>query len=310
MYKKFKTLLTKYNTGTATPTEQAVVNRFFDALQVNGLTASEVKNDKALHQRLHHSISTKTTTTKIKTSVLRYTALAASLVSIGVLYFFFFAKTESQWMTQQAQKGEQLVFYLSDSTRVYLSGGSTLHFPSQFDEKQRIVHLEGEAFFEVKRTQYQHPFRVESENLHVKVLGTKFNVNDVKGETISVSVHEGKVEVSDTEEGQKLILKANEKVDFQTNQQQFVSYAMEEQDLDQWHKGHLKFRKATIQEVIHVLNRRLNTKIIWQGQEVPTLTISGDFKYNSIEEILNSLRFFYGIDYVKKADGTIEIGVK
>lgn len=310
MYKKFKALLAKYNKGTASVPEQAVINQFFNSLQVGGITAEEVKRDKALYHRLHRTISSKTKPSIFQTHFLRYTSFAACLASVGVLYFFLFVKADPQWITQQAQKGEQLVFHLSDSTLVYLSGGSSIQYPTQFEEDQRLVYLQGEAFFEVKRTHPQQPFRVESENLHVKVLGTKFNVNDVNGETISVSVHEGKVEVSDAEQSKKVILKANEKVDFQTVKQQFVSYAMEEKDLDQWHRGNLKFRKATIQEVIHVLNRKLNTKIIWQGQEVPTLTITGDFKYNSIEEILNSLNFLYGISYAKKADGTIAISVK
>ncbi|WP_158962767.1 FecR family protein [Myroides fluvii] len=310
MYKKFKSLLAKYSKGTASVTEQAVVNQFFNTLQTGGITAEEVKRDKALYHRLHHTISSKTKPSLFQSYLLRYTALAACLASVGVLYFFLVLKTDARWITQQAQKGEQLVFHLSDSTLVYLSGGSSIQYPAQFDEDQRIVHLQGEAFFEVKRTHPQQPFRVESENLQVKVLGTKFNVNDVNGETISVSVHEGKVEVSDAEQSKRVILHANEKVDFQTAKQQFVSYAMEEKDLDQWHRGNLKFRKATIQEVIHVLNRRLNTKISWQGQEVPTLTITGDFKYNTIDEILNSLNFLYGINYAKKADGIIAISMK
>ncbi|MBB1150221.1 FecR domain-containing protein [Myroides sp. NP-2] len=310
MYKKFKTLLLKYHKGTASSTEETIVDQFFNALQVGGVTAEETRRDRSLYLRLHRALPHQTKPAIFRTAVLRYTALAACLAGVGLLYFFVFAHPEPQWITKSAQKGEQIVFHLSDSTLVYLSGGSSLQYPAQFEENQRIVQLNGEAFFEVKRTHFKQSFQVKSENLHVKVLGTKFNVNDVKGETISVSVHEGKVQVSDVEETKKVILHANEKVDFLTNQQQFKAYAMEKQDLDQWHKGNLKFRQANIHEVIHVLNRRLNTKIRWKGQAVPTLTISGDFKYNSIEEILNSLNFLYGIYHVQKTDGTIEISVK
>ncbi len=310
MYKKFKALLLKYHQGTASSTEEAVVDQFFNAMQVGGITATEVKRNSVLYHRLHHAITSETHPSYFKTRVMRYIPYAACLMGMGLLYFFLFAQAEPKWVTQYAQKGEQLVFYLSDSTLVYLSGGSSVQYPTHFDETQRIVHLQGEAFFEVKRTNPQQPFNVTSENLQVKVLGTKFNVNDVKGETISVSVHEGKVQVSDVERTKKLILHANEKVDFYINQQQFKTYEIEEQDLDQWHKGSLKFRSATIQEVIHVLNRKLNTQIRWKGQALPTLTISGDFKCNNIEEIVSSLNFLYGIDYVKQSDGTIEMSMK
>lgn len=162
MYKKFKALLAQYHKGTATPTEEAVVDQFFNALQVGGITEAEVKRNKALYKRLHQSISSKTKPSIFKTHIVRYTALAACLAGVGLLYFFFAVKADPQWVTQYAKKGEQLVFQLSDSTVVYLSGGSSIQYPTHFDVQGRIVHLQGEAFFEVKRTHPQQSFRVES----------------------------------------------------------------------------------------------------------------------------------------------------
>src|SRR3546814_12659628 len=63
---------------------------------------------------------------------------------------------------------------LSDGTKVWLNSASTLKYPSQFAASERIVNLEGEAYFEVSKGV---PFKVLSHGQTVEVLGTQFNVS-------------------------------------------------------------------------------------------------------------------------------------
>src|SRR5690606_937311 len=68
---------------------------------------------------------------------------------------------------------------LSDGTKVWLNAESTLKYPSRFDDKERVVELTGEAYFEVAKahkTQKTWPFKVISKNQQVEVLGTQFNI--------------------------------------------------------------------------------------------------------------------------------------
>jgi transmembrane sensor len=76
--------------------------------------------------------------------------------------------------------GEQTVVTLPDGSTAELNGATTLEYPHGFSSlpfvasSVRRVRLEGEAFFEV--TDGERPFRVETPNAHVRVLGTTFNV--------------------------------------------------------------------------------------------------------------------------------------
>jgi len=45
--------------------------------------------------------------------------------------------------------GRKTELILPDGTQVFLNAGSKLAFPSEFSSRQRLVHLEGEAFFKV-----------------------------------------------------------------------------------------------------------------------------------------------------------------
>jgi len=91
-------------------------------------------------------------------------------------------------------KGLIYLITLPDGSKVTLNAGSTLTYPSAFSQKERLVELEGEAFFEVKKVNrklaainnsdkakpqkaVRVPFRVKSAGQTIEVLGTKFNLS-------------------------------------------------------------------------------------------------------------------------------------
>src|SRR5690606_13696729 len=53
-----------------------------------------------------------------------------------------------QQLVLAAPRGGTYQLTLSDGTRVWLNAGSTLSYPSSFDEDERVVELRGEAFFD------------------------------------------------------------------------------------------------------------------------------------------------------------------
>ncbi len=71
--------------------------------------------------------------------------------------------------------GTHTKMVLSDGTKVWLNAGSKLAFPSEFNTQERMVFLEGEAYFEVARDVV--PFIVKVKDMRVNVLGTAFNIS-------------------------------------------------------------------------------------------------------------------------------------
>lgn len=65
---------------------------------------------------------------------------------------------------------------LTDGTVVWLNAGSTLRYADNFNAKNRVVELEGEAYFEVEKQSDKTPFLVKTGCYDVVVKGTKFNV--------------------------------------------------------------------------------------------------------------------------------------
>ncbi|MEJ5996594.1 FecR domain-containing protein [Pedobacter sp. Du54] len=107
------------------------------------------------------------------------------------------ATSAEQGMQQLATpRGGQYQIILGDGTRVWLNAATTLSYPTTFAKNQRLVKLDGEAYFEVAHNT-KSPFIVETSNQLVKVLGTHFNVNSYRDEpTTETTLSQGSVLVS------------------------------------------------------------------------------------------------------------------
>ena len=92
-------------------------------------------------------------------------------------------------------RGETFKVVLSDGTEVLLNSDSRLSYPTVFKGKERVVSLEGEAYFNVTKNT-EHPFIVKSGNVQVRVLGTEFNMCSYTPDNVRVTLIEGKVAVS------------------------------------------------------------------------------------------------------------------
>lgn len=77
--------------------------------------------------------------------------------------------------TLQTPRGEKYRIALPDGSLVWLNAASSLRFPTSFSGDERVVELDGEAYFEI--AQYStKPFKVKAGPMEVQVLGTEFNV--------------------------------------------------------------------------------------------------------------------------------------
>jgi transmembrane sensor len=99
-------------------------------------------------------------------------------------------------------------FYLPDSSKVYLHDTTTLRYSSTYGEDERMVFLDGEAFFEVRKNA-EKPFTVLSYRSRVIVKGTSFLVRSrLRDSADIVEVEEGKVAVLEkySRSGKELML--------------------------------------------------------------------------------------------------------
>ena len=158
------------------------------------------------------------------------------------------------------------------------------------------MELTGEAFFEVK-SDAVHPFVVKTKNIQTTVLGTSFNVRSYEDEVkTSVAVATGKVAVTDNGGQKKVILLPSQIVDFH-NEKGFEE--AKEIDLINhigWKDNVLVFENADFNKIEKELNRWFN--VDFEYDEKPVITsFNGEFKNQSLENILEGVRFSTGLKY-------------
>ena len=106
------------------------------------------------------------------------------------------SKTEEiTWNRLVIPKGNAYELELADGTHVWLNAESELTYPTRFPNDIREVKLKGEAYFDVAKNP-EKPFRVLTNEIEVKVLGTSFNVSAYESERFtSVTLVGGSVAV-------------------------------------------------------------------------------------------------------------------
>jgi len=131
-------------------------------------------------------------------------SMAAAAVLIVLSGFLLYWNTPVKYETLAQTE----MVTLPDHSVITLNNNSKLSYSRSFNKKERVVNLEGEAFFDVAKNP-EKPFLIHVEDVDVKVLGTSFNVRSTTALT-EVSVETGIVNV--TKGKQIYTLRANEKL--------------------------------------------------------------------------------------------------
>ena len=171
----------------------------------------------------------------------------------------------------ETSRGEQVVFYLPDNSKVTMNAASTITYNSLFWKKNREINLEGEAFFEVKEGEN---FLVTSKNGAVEVLGTSFNIFARENRYV-VNCMSGKVKVSNKHHNKFKILTPGSSTSIENNQLQLMP-RLNPGKISAWARGEFYFEMTPLEEVIKELERQYDIDIK-ANQEINERLYTGFF---------------------------------
>lgn len=200
--------------------------------------------------------------------------------------------------------GQKFQVVLSDGTKIHLNSGSSLKFPITFIKGHyRKVYLTGEAFFEVAKDKL-HPFIVQSNDMNVKVLGTKFNVSAYKeDQDINTVLVEGSVQVFEKNiPNQKSILIPGEKASWTKSNRQVTINKVDVSEYTAWMNGQLIFKGMSFKKIAQKLERTYNVSIVNNNKELDNEVFSATLNQDidKIENIMLYLSKIYHFTYIIK----------
>ncbi len=228
--------------------------------------------------------------------LLKVAAVILPFVVASVLFVFYRTDNKakqiiaSEVIVKQIPKGQKLTVFLSDGSKVILNSESKITYSKPFEKHQRMVELEGEAFFEVAPNK-DKPFIVKSQNLLTKVLGTSFNIRAYPlDKKVSIAVRTGKVSVETSKISKQntvsLLLHPSEMVTYNIIDNTTNVSDFDPQKEFDWSKGILHFDNASMNEFVSRLERWFDVDIIVKREHPVAKGIVGTFNNKSLEQIL------------------------
>ena len=178
---------------------------------------------------------------------------------------------------------------LPDGSTVWVNKHSQLSFPTNFTGTERVVELQGEAFFQITKNPNQ-PFIVKMPTSEVKVLGTAFNVSAYSEEaTTIVEVTEGKVAFTASETAEEIILTANEKIVLNNVDATLSKIQALDWTTTAWKAKQLNFEDKPISEIAAYLIANFDVKIDFDEERIGDCPLYSSFVKNTPEAILKEV---------------------
>ena len=187
-------------------------------------------------------------------------------------------------------KGGEYNLILSDGTKIWLNSDSKLRYPTKFYGDERIVELEGEAYFNVAKNK-DFPFVVKINDIRIKVLGTSFNVNAYSEEDeIITTLVEGKVEVIDLLRNSKETLAPNDQFCINIHNGNYKKLHVNSDIYTAWKNGRFVFENEKLEDIMTRLSRWYDVKVFFMNTESKNIKFSGDItRYENFNSILEMI---------------------
>ena len=191
-------------------------------------------------------------------------------------------------------RGETFKVVLSEGTEVFLNSDSRLVYPTVFKGKERIVSLEGEAYFKVSKD-VEHPFIVKTGNVQVRVLGTEFNVRGYSPADVRITLITGKVAVSDTCGTHNVEMEPGQSAQLSTD----GTFAVSEVNIESflyWKEGFFYFVDIPLADMMKEIGRWYNIDIEFRNSKIMDLRMH--FFANRHQDIFNLIELLNRMERV------------
>lgn len=197
-----------------------------------------------------------------------------------------------QYNTLTTPRGGRYEGTLTDGTHFILDAASSITYPVQFNQKERIVTITGQAWFEVKHDP-AHPFKVIAKGQTIEDIGTQFNVNAYDDEpSLKNTLVEGSIKVTNT--NQQFILKPGQQTLLQNGKLSIATADIEEAIA--WKNGQTTFKDEDLQTIMRQVSRWYDVDVKYEGQ-IPTREFAGGISRKADLKDLLKILSFYNVHY-------------
>jgi ferric-dicitrate binding protein FerR (iron transport regulator) len=309
----FLQLLQKRDTGRLSAREKSLLLQVLDRLQRREWSWDlDTEEAAEIQQRIKDRIDRRIQASPKRNYFLRPLQLAASVALLIGLVFLVYqvlqTPTEVVWEERSTNERQKATITLPDGSLAYLNTNTSLRFPRKFEPGQRLVELDGEAFFEVVADKAA-VFEVQSQGVRTKVLGTSFNVKAHRESAVKVAVQHGSVAVyqQGMEKETRVNLQPNQMATVFPDRREIRVEAVDPEGFLAWKAQSVSFDLATFDEVIHRLAAIYNYSIEIEGEGLDRCQIKATYTNGNLYAVLHGLKNLVDFDIKKTGERKVTL---
>lgn len=217
-------------------------------------------------------------------------AAASILLLVGIFGYSYFSNQGAQLTTIQTAN---VANSLPDGSTIWMNENSKLIYDKVFSERK--VTFSGEGLFDIARNP-EKPFTIKCKSAQIKVLGTSFNIRSYEDEDrVVVTVVRGKVEVSDENSKDKILLVKGEKAIVNLTDGTLKKVGDDNLNALSWKNDVLKFDNETMENIAMSLSDHFDVQIS-VSETIKQCRFTSEFKQPDLEKILMLFENYYVIN--------------
>jgi len=217
---------------------------------------------------------------------------AVLFIALGLSFYLYATNTTEQ----HADTAAMASFTLPDDSKVVLNAGSEAHYKEFNWSSNRMLELDGEAYFKAAKGK---TFDVVTPLGTVTVVGTQFNVK-ARGTRLDVTCYEGKVRV--TTPSETILLTPGKTVAYEDGKN--LNLPDVQAGEPGWVRHEAVFVTEKIKNVVAELERQFNVTIVLAGP-VSTKSYNGTIPTKDLNTALDIVRGPYNLSYKKQGNKII-----
>ena len=201
---------------------------------------------------------------------------AIVLLTIYVTSYFLQQSFRDETMnTVIVPQGQRVSLTLADGTKVWLNAKTKMEYPQSFKAfDERIVKVDGEAYFEVSKNK-NRPFIVKTSKGDIEVLGTKFYVSAYATTDIfETSLIEGRVKVHTAYED--MTLYPRDKAVLQNGI--LTRKHIDDMDIYRWRDGLYCFKNLSFEDVLKQFEIYYDVRFVKENPQMANPKLNGKFR--------------------------------
>ncbi len=224
----------------------------------------------------------------------RLTVIFAVAACLGVvLSTALFLTRDNGVTTVLSTAGAKTCFELPDGSSVWLNRHTTLTYRDGLKGRSRCVSLNGEAYFDIARDE-ERPFVVNTSDISVKVLGTRFVLSAYDETPESVYLESGKVSLN-SPSFTPSVLMPGEAFTFDPVSGRVSQRREKAVNHISWINDRLEFANTPLDEIVVNLEHWYNVKINLSGT-VGNMRLTMTVRQEPLPEILDAVSRITGLE--------------